>query len=126
MSMLDQIKQHALVYFATPYSKYPMGIHMAFVDSCLLTAKLLRAGVNVYSPIAHTHPIATYGNIDPLSHDIWLNFDNTMLNVSEALIIATGMEGWPDSKGIAYEIDFFKKLNKPIYYPFDDFWKGLE
>ena len=46
----------ALAYLATPYSKYPAGLQQAFVDAAKLAALLLRSGMNVYSPIAHTHP----------------------------------------------------------------------
>jgi hypothetical protein len=112
---IDELKQHALCYLATPYSKYPSGIHHAFADAATFAANLLKAGVNVYSPIAHTHPLAIYGNIDPLDHNIWLPFDATMMHLAEALIVAR-MPGWESSKGVMHEIEVFRAAHKPIYY----------
>lgn len=109
------IPHDVLCYLATPYSKYPGGIEKAFQDASALAAKLLRLGVSVYSPIAHTHPIAVYGNIDPHDHDIWLPFDEAMMRACEYLLVAE-MPGWQESKGIAYEIAFFERSGKAVYH----------
>lgn len=106
---------HKLCYLATPYSKYVGGIHLAFIEASRIAAKLLQAGVKIYSPIAHTHPLAIYGNIDPLDHAIWIPFDETMMEACDALVVCE-MPGWENSKGIAHEIKFFKNRNKSIYY----------
>lgn len=103
-----------LYYLATPYSKYPKGIERAFIDAATLTGRLLKAGLKVYSPITHTHPIAIYAEIDPLDHDIWLPFDQAMMDKADALLVAT-MDGWEESKGIGHEIAWFNKHSKPIY-----------
>lgn len=112
---LEQLTRYGLCYLATPYSKYEAGIHMAFVDASVFAAKLMQNGVKVYSPIAHMHPIAMYGNIDPLNHDIWLPFDEAIMTVCEALLVAE-MPGWQESKGIRHEIKFFATRNRPIHY----------
>lgn len=104
----------ALAYLATPYSKYPGGPPAAFVDASKLAAKLLVAGVRVYSPIAHTHPLAVYGNLDPLDHRLWLPFDEAMMAKADVLIVAH-MVSWETSKGIAHEVEFFTRANKPIF-----------
>ena len=104
-----------LIYLATPYSKYESGLSMAFVDAARLTARLLKEGYKVYSPIAHTHPIAVYGNVDPYDHDIWMPFDQAMMDVSDILVIAT-FPGWEKSKGISIEIEVFKKAGKTICF----------
>jgi len=103
-----------LCYLATPYSKYTPGIAKAFEDAAALAARLMQAGVKVYSPIAHTHPLAIYGGIDPLAHDVWLSFDEAMMDVANVLIVAH-MDGWRESKGIAHEVDFFAIAAKPIF-----------
>lgn len=103
-----------LCYLATPYSKYVGGIECAFVDASKLAARLLRAGIKVYSPIAHTHPLALYGNIDPLDHAIWMPFDEAMMTVAQTLIVAH-MDGWQDSFGISHEVKFFEAAGKPIF-----------
>ncbi len=104
-----------LCYLATPYSKYKRGnIEQAFVDAARLAAALLTSGLRVYSPIAHTHPLAVYGELDPLDHSIWLPFDEAMMEAADCLIVAH-MDGWDVSFGIAHEIEFFDKANKPIF-----------
>jgi hypothetical protein len=108
------MKDMGLIYLATVYSSNPDGITNAHVQASALTAKLLRKGMKVYSPIAHTHPIAVYGNIDPYDHSIWLPFDEAIMDVSDTLLIAK-MENWQISKGINHEINVFRKAGKPIY-----------
>lgn len=103
-----------VAYLATPYSKYPGGIEKAFIDASALASRLLVAGVNVYSPIAHTHPLAVHGGLDPLDHSIWLPFDAAMMAASSVLIVAH-MEGWAESKGVAHEIFVFEAAKKPIF-----------
>lgn len=104
----------ALAYLATPYTKYPHGPHIAFRHACKIAARLVQSGVNVYSPIAHTHPIAVHGGLDILDLTIWLPFDELMMSRCDTLIVAH-MEGWQESKGIAHEIKFFLDAGKPIF-----------
>lgn len=105
----------SLVYVATPYSKYPKGIEAAFRDACKVTAALIEDGINAYSPIAHTHPVAIYGKIDPLDHGIWMKFDAAMMEAATELLVIE-MPGWKESKGIAIEVETFRKAGKPITY----------
>jgi nucleoside 2-deoxyribosyltransferase len=112
---MDHLAKHNLIYVGTPYSKYPAGLEEAFKESARIAARLLERGLRVYSPIAHTHPIAVYGKIDPLNHDIWLPFDRAIMDKSDAMIVAK-MATWDMSKGIAYEIETFEAAGKPVYY----------
>lgn len=112
---LASLRLYSLVYLATPYSKYPPGIEVAFRDAASLAGQLLQAGVKVYSPICHGHPISLYANIDPYDHDVWLPFDQAMMHAAQALVVAE-MIGWQVSKGIAYEMEFFQKAGKPFYF----------
>jgi hypothetical protein len=105
---------HALAYLATPYSRYPAGLHQAFIDASALAALLLTMGVKCYSPIAHTHPLALYGGLDPLDHALWLGFDAVMMDRCEVLIVAH-LSGWQESRGIAHEVEVFAAAGKPIY-----------
>lgn len=118
--MTPVICSYQLCYLATPYSKWPTGIHNAYVKASVLAAKLLREKVNVYSPIAHAHSIAIYGNIDALDHAIWLPFDEAMMHVCEALLVAQ-LPGWTESKGVAHEIEFFETRKKPVHYLPEEF-----
>lgn len=115
MSDWNALTKYRLCYLATPYSKYPRGIHHAFVDASEYAAGLLKKGVRVYSPIAHTHPLAIYGNVDPFDHSIWIPFDETMMELADACLVAE-MSGWKESKGVAHEIAFFERAQKPVIY----------
>lgn len=112
---IDEMKIYDLIYVATPYSKYPMGIEAAWIDACKLTADLMKRGLKVYSPIAHTHPLAIHGGIDPLDHSIWLPFDASMMKKADALLVAM-MPTWEKSRGIQEEIVAFLEMNKPVIY----------
>jgi hypothetical protein len=105
---------HNLIYLASPYSKYPAGIDKAFEDISALAGALLVKGYKVYSPIAHTHPIAMYAKLDAYDHTIWLPFDQAIMQACDAMIIAK-METWDKSFGIGEEIKFFRAADKPIY-----------
>lgn len=111
----DELKTYPLVYLATPYTKYPHGLAHAFRDAAKVAARLMIAGIRVYSPIAHSHPLAIYGGILPTAHAIWLPFDEAMMDKSDALLVAK-METWEASKGIAHEIEHFQQRARPIYY----------
>jgi hypothetical protein len=113
--IMSELQRAPLCYLATPYSKYKGGdLVQAFQDAAALTAKLMVAGIKCYSPIAHTHPVAIYGNLDPLDYKIWLPFDEAMMNAASVLIVAH-MDGWHESFGIAHEVNFFEQRGKPIY-----------
>jgi hypothetical protein len=111
----DVLLPFGMVYIATPYSKCPHGIPVAFYDACIITARLLRHGVKVFSPIVHTHPLAVYGKIDPYDHSIWLPLDEVMMARSDTMALAR-LPGWESSVGIAHESDFFTRAGKPIFH----------
>jgi hypothetical protein len=105
---------NSLAYLATVYSKHKLGLEAAFIEASKLAARLLVSGIKVYSPIAHTHPLAYYGGLDLLDLSIWLPFDEAMMERADVLIVAH-MEGWRESKGITHEIAFFERAEKPIF-----------
>lgn len=109
------LAQYRLCYLATPYTKYHLGIEAAFSHAAEIAAKLLRKGVRIYSPIAHTHPLALHGKIDPLDHSIWLPFDEAMMDAADCLVVAR-MKGWDESFGVKHEIEFFARERKPILH----------
>ena len=101
-----------LAYLASPYSK--LNIDAAHEDACLIAGRLLRAGIFVFSPIAHCHSIAFHSGIDPLDHKFWLPICDVMMAHCDTLIVAH-MPSWEESKGIAIEIEYFEKAGKPIF-----------
>lgn len=104
-----------LCYLASPYTRFKGGdIEAAFIEASKIAARLLLAGIKVYSPIVHCHPLSVYGNIDPLDHKIWLPFNEAMLIACDVLVIAH-MDGWQESYGVSEEIKFFEESRKPIF-----------
>jgi hypothetical protein len=102
-------------YLATPYSKWPEGTDNAFVEAGRVAGILIRAGVSVFCPIVHTHPIAAFGNIDRFDHAIWIPADEPLMCAARGLIVCK-MPGWEDSKGISMEESFFAGMGKPTVY----------
>ena len=115
MTTIDDLAALPLTYLASPYTKYRAGPERAYRDACGLAARLLVRGVKLYSPIAHTHGIAIHGGLDPLDHSIWLPFDQAIMNVCDACIVAM-MDGWHESRGVAHEIGFFSGSGRPVFY----------
>jgi len=114
--MKRDLSRYGLIYVATPYSKYPEGIEAAFVEASKAAAKLMKDGARaVFSPIAHSHPIAKHGGIDPLDHSIWMPLDHAMMKAADALAIVR-LPTWQESKGIREEIETFVAAGKPIFH----------
>lgn len=104
-------------YLATPYAKYPFGHHKAWQDACWYGIMLMRNGVHVFSPIAHSHALAINSLLtheERNSHDFWMPNDLALLSVSNGVLVAP-MEDWGLSKGVGMEIDRANELNLPVY-----------
>ena len=96
-------------YLATPYSKYPEGIEVAYQHAARAAGQLLNAGVRTYCPIAHTHPIAMFGGLDPYDYDTMLSLDQQFMDCAEGIIVVD-MPGWDTSNGVNYEREYFKQV----------------
>lgn len=102
-------------YLATPYTKYPFGMRAAFKLACRASAILMRAGVPVFSPIAHTHPIAEYGDLDPVDGPFWERVDAPMVKAAGGLIMVRALN-WAHSDGMAGELRDFNEAGKPVIW----------
>lgn len=103
-------------YLATPYTKFPGGIHVAFSAACEQSAVLIRAGVPTFSPIAHTHPIAMHSTLDPLDLELWLAVDRPMMESAAKGLIMCRLPSWENSTGMEHERAFFAKRGRPVLY----------
>jgi hypothetical protein len=101
-------------YAASPYAKYRLGKEAAFEDACLWAAKLIKAGVPVFSPIAHSHSIATIADMDKDSHDLWMPQDLAILRGAQGVLILP-IDGWLESKGVAMEVADAWRQDKPVF-----------
>lgn len=112
---MSEPRPKTLAYLASPYTNYPDGIEIAFRDISRIAATLLSAGVETYSPIAHCHPLAMYGDLNALDRDFWLSYQENMMLRCDVLIVAE-MKKWNESHGIAHEIKYFEAAGKKIYH----------
>ena len=104
-----------LIYLATPYSHdNPRVMEARFEAACHVAGKLMANGELIFSPIAHTHPIAVRCDL-PRGWDFWHKYDLEMLKACEKLLVVK-MPGWDSSKGIAGEIAIAKQLGKPVEF----------
>ena len=115
MSEIVNLQPGTFAYLGTPYSKYRGGLDAAASEAARIAANLLKRGVIVYSPIAHSHAVAEAGTIDPVDHDLWVRADAPFVQAASALIVAT-MDGWQESRGLAHEIAAFTAAGKPVVY----------
>jgi len=101
-------------YLATPYSAYPDGPEAAYIRACERAAALIAAGVTVFCPIAHSHPIARHGALPGGgAHDVWLAVDEPFLQAARGLIVAADMPGAYFSTGVTHEIGVMAQAGKP-------------
>lgn len=101
-------------YLASPYAIYPLGREAAFNLACRTTGLLMKAGVPVFSPIAHSHPVQRECPYLPDSHEFWVEqVDLPMMQAALGLIVLQA-DGWRESRGMTWEIGWFKEQGKPI------------
>lgn len=104
-----------LIYLASPYSHPEAEVRQQrFETVCHVAAKLMAEGKHVFSPIAHTHPIALKGDL-PLGFDYWEEFDRKMIAACGELWVVR-MDGWETSKGVKAEVGIAGELGIPVKY----------
>jgi len=114
--MLNDLKlDNGFWYLGSPYSKYPDGIEEAARRISEIAGALIRLGIPVYSPIAHTHPIAIASGMDPLDHEIWLPADEPLARAAHGLLLAQ-MRSWDTSYGLSEEQKIFRDDGKPVVF----------
>lgn len=110
---VEHLRQYRLVYLASAYTRQP-DQEAAFRTACAAAAGLMRAGVKVFSPIAHSHPIAIHGALDALDGAFWAEQDRPIQSACDALVILK-MPGWDKSSGIMAEIAHAALTDQPTY-----------
>jgi len=73
----------------------------------------MRAGLHIFSPIAHSAPIARYGL--PTTWDYWERVDRRHLEICDELLVLM-LPGWQESRGVQAEIRIAAELGKPVRY----------
>ncbi len=104
-----------MIYLASPYThENPAVRQTRFEQVCRATAYLMRRGHHVFSPIAHSHPVAEHGAL-PTDFGYWEAYDREMIHgCAEVWVLR--LDGWESSRGVAAEIALADELDKPIRY----------
>lgn len=103
-----------MMYLASPYTHSDVHVReWRFREVCRAAAGLLRAGITVFSPIAHSHPIARFGM--PTSWEFWSRVDREYLSRCDVLAVLT-LPGWRESVGVQAEIQLARELGLPLIY----------
>ena len=111
-----------MVYLATPYSHDDDVVkEERFQRVNRVAAKLMEKGEYIFSPISHTHPIATVGDL-PGGWEYWDGFDRAFLECCCKMYVLM-LDGWEESKGVQAEIKIAKELNIDIEYL--DYWRVM-
>lgn len=107
-----------MTYLAVPYScnKFPGRLLMwwRYRKVTKIAAHLMGRGFNVFSPITHSHAIATIGKLPALNHEFWLELDKWYVNRC-AMMHVLMIDGWEKSKGVRREIRWALEQGKPVY-----------
>jgi hypothetical protein len=112
---LKMPKKYRYWYLATVYSSYPHGHDAACTDAAKMAALCFSNHIPVFCPITHSHPMVPFLDPSIYNHEFWMQMDYMFLDNALGLIV-TKMDNWENSKGIALEIEYTKKLGKPVIY----------
>lgn len=125
---LDIIRDHCNMftgyyYLASPYtSDNSKERKKRYLKNLEAMSLFINHEISVFSPIAHTHPIATLYDL-PTSSIYWNRFDEAFVKNSIGMIFVL-IDGWLKSKGMKHEFELVKKRQSyPLYimsgYTFD-------
>ncbi len=104
-----------MIYLASPYThEDPVVVRQRFDAVCRAAAVIMGQGVRIFSPIAHTHPIAESGAL-PLGWDYWEQYDREMIGFCDEFWVLM-LDGWDNSRGVRAEARIAHEFGKPAYF----------
>lgn len=104
-----------MAYLSSPYSSANRHTrHRRFRIVCRVAGRLIAQGQLVYSPIAHTHPIALLQQL-PTEFSYWEAFDRAMITACSRFLVLT-IQGWEESVGVCAEMRIARELGREIEF----------
>ncbi len=103
------------IYLASPYSHLNPDVRVKrFETACEVAGMLMKRGLVVFSPIAHSHSIEQFfDKIEP--GEFWMKQDIPLLRHADKLMVLC-IPGWKESKGVKQEIQFAQQAGIDIEY----------
>lgn len=101
-----------LVYLASPYTHNELRVRIARFDAAALaSAEIIKAGLNVFSPIVHSHPLTQHG----LNGDwqTWVEIDHDWIRRCDEVWVLE-LRGWERSVGVRAEIEFAESIGRTV------------
>ena len=104
-----------MIYLASPYSHINAGVRKKRYERAVSHAALLmrEQGEAVFSPIAHSHPIALHG-LDG-TWETWAEMDLAIIALCLELVVLQ-LPGWDRSRGIKAEVAEAERLGILVTY----------
>lgn len=99
------------LYICIPYTGME---ERSFKIANQVAADLIKDGFIVYSPISHSHPIATQCGLD-LDFKFWEKIDKCFIDWCDIVLIVD-IAGWQKSIGVNAELKYAKEKGKMIWY----------
>jgi hypothetical protein len=103
-----------VIYLASPYSHPDPAVREArFEAVCEKAAAMMRDGLLVYSPIAHSHPLARRGL--PGDWLFWALHNAAMMRACSRVVVLQ-LDGWGESEGVSAEVRLASDLGLPVSF----------
>jgi hypothetical protein len=107
----------SFTYIASPYSHPEAAVREArFEAVSQFAAGLIKHGEVVFSPIAHSHPLAVKYDLAG-DFDFWIHQNYGMLSKASKLLVLC-LPGWEESRGVQAEIAFARQCG--VWVEFTD------
>lgn len=102
-------------YLGTVYRSFPGGLDAAFDEASRIAAAFMDAGVCIFSPITHSHPIARFTTLSP-ADGMWVTLHKPFMALCGGMIFCR-MPNWSESEGLKIEEEhFLTVLKRPVVY----------
>lgn len=102
------------IYLASPYTSTDARLREArYWAACSAAALVMEKGDLVFSPIAHSHPLAKFHEL-PVDFDFWQSWCLSFLRNWATHFTILDIPGWDESKGIAAEKALADSLGLPV------------
>ena len=103
-----------MIYLASPYTdSNEMVMEQRFEAACKQTALLNGAGIWVFSPIVHGHPLTAYGL--PHVYEFWKRYNRVFIQWCKELWVLE-LDGFEESVGVRDEMVVAVDLGKPVRF----------